>query len=115
MAVLITPEANAQITIESTDYPIAQAGYRSNYFWGHDSANYHVPTQGPNQVWDYQNIDITPNINADFEYFETTDPFFANTHHFEAGRVALGGFRVLTDVASWIRYYRLLFVWIRTT
>lgn len=93
---LISTQAGAQIIIDQADYPVSQNQHRTTYSWGGNEASYATPTEGANQVWDYQGI--TENGMADFPWSAATAPYFTDGYHYEAGGVALGSFSILSDL-----------------
>lgn len=87
--------AQAQITIDQTDFPVSQNQHRTAYSWVGNDQMYMTPTQGPNQIWDYQGL--TENGPADFPWNQSVDAFFTEGYHYEAGLLALSAFFVRAD------------------
>lgn len=66
--------SHAQITIDQADFPVATTSHRSNELHVSNDSNYTNPTDGANQIWDYQGL-ITGQQSS-FPYAVTrTTPF----------------------------------------
>ncbi|MFT6922234.1 MAG: hypothetical protein ACJA1C_001236 [Crocinitomicaceae bacterium] len=85
----------AQITIDQADFPVSQNQHRTTYVHELNEANYTTPSEGPNQIWDYQGL--TNNGLADYPWSASTAPFFSDGYHFEAGYFAFSAFTIRAD------------------
>jgi hypothetical protein len=86
---------DAQITIDQSDFPASQGQHRTTFYNEMNEGNYATPSEGPNQIWDYQGL-IQAGL-ANFDWSPSTDQFFSDGYHYEAGFVSLSGFTIKTD------------------
>lgn len=87
--------SGAQITIDQADFPVSQTQHRIAFFHELNEANFTTPSEGPDQIWDYQGL--TEAGLGDFDWSPATDPFFTAGYHYEAGFVSLSAFTIRTD------------------